>query len=63
MRNPWNILRCKLGGHRWETIRVAMDKGKQCRHCHERIFATTGSGEMMRYVPGAPGAMGDGPSV
>jgi hypothetical protein len=44
MRNPWNILRCKLlGSHRWETVRVGNAKGKECRDCKERVFDTPGS--------------------
>ena len=47
MRNPWNILRCKLlGSHRWATVRVGNDKGKECRDCNERVFDTPGADDV-----------------
>ena len=38
MRNPWHVLRCKLGVHRWETVEVSGDTGWKCSSCGEELF-------------------------
>ena len=57
MRNLWDVLRCKLGTHRWETIRVGTDRGKECRNCNDRIFDTPSSDDV-RHVAETLGGMG-----
>ena len=45
MGNVWHLVRCKLGRHRWETVRVGGNRGKECRDCHDRIFDKPGPQE------------------
>jgi hypothetical protein len=59
MRNPWNIVRCKLGRHRWEAVRIGKEKGKECRHCKERIFDRPGA-DLDDVLRGAGFAAGGG---
>ena len=38
MRNPWKVVRCLLGAHRWQTCEVGGDKGWSCRHCEALVL-------------------------
>jgi len=38
MRSLWSAVRCSLGRHRWQTISVGAEKGRECRDCNERDF-------------------------
>ena len=63
MRRPWNIVRCKLGRHRWETVQVGPERGKECRHCKERIFDKPGSDDVRHVADTLGGAGGISGSV
>jgi hypothetical protein len=60
MRNPWNMLRCWMNVHRWETIRAGADKGRECRDCRRRVFDTPGGSHLDEVTRGASqlGGMG-----
>jgi hypothetical protein len=38
MRNPWNVVLCLLGVHRWRTYSVSGDKGWKCRNCEALVL-------------------------
>jgi hypothetical protein len=38
MRSPWSVVRCSLGQHRWQSVRVGGEKGRECRDCKARDF-------------------------
>jgi hypothetical protein len=57
MRSPWILVRCSLlKEHRWETIRIGTEKGKECRDCGARSFDTPENATLHRIKGGLPGS-------
>lgn len=38
MRGLWCAVRCSLGLHRWQTISVGAERGRECQDCEARDF-------------------------
>ena len=59
VRSPWIFVRCSLlNAHRWETVRVGAEKGKECRDCKTRRFDNPESETQDKIQPVAGGGAG-----